>query len=308
MMKPVSDTPNRITIGILGGTGRFGEPYIRELLARRMAVRILARTPGHVVARFPGADVRRGSMLVVDDVCRTLDGAAGGLLISPVGGNDDTAIELAAARVATAAARRVRLPHLIYVSLIQPSYPTGIPLLDVKRDVEHLIASSGIPWSSLRTGCYMDAWLAFFPFFMKLGFYLFPIRTRHHFSFTSDPDVARVVFHLIQHNQVLNRPVDVIEPRARTVQDVAHVHQKATGRRLLLLGAWILPVLKILRPVVFRWAFPTGASRVRLLSYFDRHDWIGNPGQIGEVLPGFKPVSMEDHMRARCRCFYPVGK
>ena len=300
MMAPFSEKPQNITIAVLGGTGRFGAPYIRELLAQGLAVRILARTPGPVAERFPGADVRRGSMMVVDDVRRTLDGMAGGLLITPVGGNDDTAIEMQAARVAAAAAQRVRLPHLIYVSLIQPSYPTGVPLLDVKQDIEHLIASSGIPWSGLRTGCYMDAWLVFFPLFMKLGLYLFPIRSRHRFSFTSEPDVARVASLLIRHGQILNAAVDVIEPRARNLREVVDAYEKATGRRLRLMGHWLLPLLKILRPLVFRWGFPTGASRVRLLSHFDRHDWIGNPDQIGQAIPDFKPVSMEDHLRARC--------
>ena len=151
MMAPFSNKPQNITIGVLGGTGRFGAPYIRELLAQGLAVRILARTPGPVAERFPGADVRRGSMMVVDDVRRTLDGMAGGLLITPVGGNDDTAIELQAARVAAAAAQMVRLPHLIYVSLIQHTAPTGVPLLDVKREIEDMIASSGIPWMNSRT-------------------------------------------------------------------------------------------------------------------------------------------------------------
>jgi len=299
-MNPASDTPRNITIGILGGTGPFGRPFIREFVAQGLTVRILTRTPGPITARFPGADVRQGSMMVVDDVCRLLDGAAGGLLITPVGWNDDTAIELKAARVAVAAARRVGLPHLIYVSLIQPSYPTGVPLLDVKRDIENEIATSGIPWSSLRTGCYMDAWLAFLPFFMKLGFYLFPLPSRHHFSFTSEPDVARVVALLIRNGQILNGPVDLVESRPRTLQEVVGVYEKSTGRRLHLSGSWILPVLKILRPVVFRWAFPTGASRVRLLGYFDRHDWVGNSEQIRQAIPGFEPVSMEDHMRTKC--------
>ena len=300
MMAPFSDKPQNITIAVLGGTGRFGAPYIRELLAQGLAVRILARTPGPVAERFPGADVRRGTMMVVDDVRRTLDGMAGGLLITPVGGNDDTAIELQAARVAAAAAQMVRLPHLIYVSLIQHTAPTGVPLLDVKREIEDMIASSGIPWSSLRTGCCMDAWLIFFPLFMKLGFYLFPIRSQHRFSFTSEPDVARAATLLIRRQQILGGPVDVIDPRARSLREVVAAYEKATGRRLRLIGHWLLPLLKILRPVVFRWGFPTGASRVRLFSYFDRHDWVGNPDQIGQAIPDLKPVSMEDHLRARC--------
>lgn len=298
-MKPASDTSDAVTIAVLGGTGPFGQAFIHAFAAQGVGVRILARKPGPVAERFPGAEVMRGSMLAVADACHAMAGAAGALLITPVGGNDDTAIELRAARVAVEAARRVCLSHLIYVSLIQPSHPTGVPMLDVKRDIERLIAASGIPWSSLRTGCYMDAWLAFFPFCMKLGFYLFPIRSRHHFSFTSEPDVARAAALLIRNGQVLNRPVDLVESRSRTLQEVARAYEAATGCRLRLLGHWLLPVLKALRPLVFRWAFPTGASRVGLLGYFDRHDWIGDPGQASSMISGFRPTGMERHLKTR---------
>jgi hypothetical protein len=112
--------------------------------------------------------------------------------------------------------------------------------------------------------------------------------------------VARVAALLIRNGQILNGPVDLVESRPRTLQEVVGVYEKSTERRLHLSGPWILPVLKILRPVVFRWAFPTGASRVRLLGYFDRHDWVGNSEQIRQAIPGFEPVSMEDHMRTKC--------
>ncbi len=298
-MNPVPDTSDAVTIAVLGGTGPFGRAFIREFAVQGVGVRILARKPGPVAARFPGVEVLRGSMLDVAGACRAMAGAKGALLITPVGGNDNTAIELRAARVAVAAARRVCLPHLIYVSLIQPSHPTGVPMLDVKRDIERLIAASGIPWSSLRTGCYMDAWLAFLRPFMKRGFYLFPINSRHRFSFTSEPDVARAATLLMRYGQILYGAVDVIEPRARTLQEVARAYEAATGCRLRLLGHWFLPVLKALQPLAFRWAFPTGASRVGLLDYFDRHDWIGDPDQASKMILGFHPTGMERHLKTR---------
>lgn len=293
---PRSQSNHRPSIAVLGGTGRFGRPYIQEFLDQGLTVWILARSPKKVAKRFPQAHVLRGNMMNSSDVTRIFTGVSSAFLITPVGGNDETRIEIEAARTAIAAAKTAQLPHLIFLSLVQPPQPTGVPLLDVKGQIDIMILSSGVPFSSLRTGCYMDIWLAFFPLCMKLGLYLFPIVSGRQFSFTSQRDVARVAVLLMRSNKVLNGPVDVIEPRARTLQDVVNLYKSVTGRKLRPLGRWLLPVLKLLKPTVFRWLFPSGASRVSLFSYFNENDWVGNPHQLSELLPEFQVISMRNHL------------
>jgi uncharacterized protein YbjT (DUF2867 family) len=91
-------------------------------------------------------------MMNVTDLKAALHGVAAAFLMTPVGGNDDVQIELRAARCAIEAARHLRLPHLIYLSLSKPPRPTGVPMLDVKRQIEEMVLASGVPFSSLRTG------------------------------------------------------------------------------------------------------------------------------------------------------------
>lgn len=296
-MAQTSDTPATVVIAVLGGSGRFGGPFIREFLDQGLTVRILARSRRKVAGRYPRARVVRGNMMHLSDVARIFQGATAALLITPMGGNDDPRIELKAARTAVSAAATVRLPHLIHLSLVQPPRSTGVPILDVKGRIETEIMSAGIPFSSLRTGCYMDIWLAFFPVFMQLGLYLLPIAPDHRFSFTAQRDVARVAALLIRHNKVLNGPLDVIDPRARTLREVIDLYAAVTGRRLRPLGRWLLPLLKILKPTLFRWLYPSGASRVSLFSYFNENDWVGDPHDLGKRLPEFQVTSMGDHIR-----------
>jgi uncharacterized protein YbjT (DUF2867 family) len=97
------------TITVLGGTGRFGAPYIRTFLQEGFSVRILARSPRKMAKRFPQADVCKGSMLRVSDVKKSLSGCQAAFLITPVGGNDDEQPELRAARCAIEAAKAVQL-------------------------------------------------------------------------------------------------------------------------------------------------------------------------------------------------------
>lgn len=291
-------TDQQPAIAVLGGTGRFGEPYIREFLRLGLNVRILARAPERVGNRFPRAHVHRGTMLNPSNVKRVMAGTAAAFLITPVGGNDDTRIELTAAKAAIAGAQAARLPHLILLSLLQQPRPTGVPVLDVKGEIEALIQAGGIPWSSLRTGCYMDAWLEFFPLFMKLGLYLFPIQSRHRFSFTAQQDVARIAARLIAENRVLNGPLDVIDPRARTLRDVADLYEHHAGHHLMLMGRWVLPLLTILKPVFFRWAYPRDASRIRLFNYFNRNTWVGDANQLSTIMQGFHATTLEAHLQS----------
>ena len=285
------------TIAILGGTGRFGAPFIREFLAQGVRVRLLARSPESVARRYPRAEVHRGTMLSYTHLKHALQRVSAAFLITPVGANGDVGIELTAARQAIAAARDVRLPHLIYLSLIQPLPATGVPLLDVKGRIDTLLKESRLPFSSLRTGCYMDTWLSFFPAFMRMGLYLMPVGSRHRFSFTAQRDVARLATRLMRSDRILHHAVDVIDPTAHSIADVVGFYQAAGGKKMIALGRWLLPILTLLRPMLLRWLFPKEASRIDLFNYFNTHDWIGDPHRLTHLLPGFRVTTMAAYLR-----------
>lgn len=288
-------------VAVLGGTGPFGAPYVDEFIDQGLTVRVLARSPQTAAGRFPGAEVRRGSQLCVAHVKDIMNGASAAFLITPVGGNDDVGIELAAARRTIRAAQATRLPHLIYLSLIQPTPATGVPMLDVKRRIEEMARAGGLPFSSLRTGCYMDTWLGFFPRCMRLGIYPMPIGPGHRFSFTAQRDAARIAVSLILSGKIIDGAIDVVDPRPRSVGDVVDLYRSIARRRLIPAGRWLLPVLILLRPTLFRWLYPRGASRVALFDYLSGNDWIGDCGPLTAALPGFKVTTMEDYLHARWR-------
>jgi|GEM_PF-1014996 len=286
-------------ISVLGGTRHVGIPYIREFLAHGLKVKILARSPKRVAERFPRAEVFQGSMMNADDVRKVVEGVDGAFLITPIGGNDNADLEIRAATAAITASQITRLPHLIFCSVIQSDQITGVPLLDVKLSIERLIRESGLPWSALRTGCYMEDWLEFKPSLLKKGIYFFPIRSAHQLSFTSQRDVSRVAVSLLRINKVLYGPLDVIEPVTRTLDEVARLFGEYLGRKVVHAGGSLLPILKVLQPVVFRWLKPVLASKVRLATYLDSHDWCGDPSQLARVLPEFQVTSLDQYLAHR---------
>lgn len=287
------------TITVLGGTGPFGAPYVNGFLRCGFIVRILARSPLTVQQRFPGARVISGTMMNPADVVQAMSGAASAFLMTPVGGNDDIEIELRAARSVLSAARAVRLPHLIYLSLLQPSVPTGVPVIDVKGEIEALIADSGVPWSGLRTGCYMGAWFKFFFSYKKIGFCLYPIWKDHAFSFTAQQDVVQIVDALVKANRILCDALDIIDPTPRTLSDVVNAYAARHRCQVLTPGKWLLPMLRLLKPVLFRWAYPEGASRIPIFAYFNRNDWIGDSEKMSLLFPEFSPTTIETFLSSR---------
>ena len=296
-MNKANPTPNKVTITILGGTGHVGVTYIEEFLSAGLGTRILARLPERIKEPFPEAEVVRGSMMEGGDVVRAMEGADAAFLITPIGGNNDPEPELKAAHTAIAAAQATQLAHLIYASQLLPKRPTGVAILDAKAEIERMLAGSGVPWSTLCIGCYMDEWLGMATGLLKMGVLLNPISANRQFSFTCKRDVARVAVKLLQQGRALNGTLDVIEPMPRTLADTAELIGRVLERKVVASGSWpLLPLMRMALPL-FRLFKPLMVSKVILGSYFDKYGYVGNTNQMAEVLPGFEVTTLDKYLR-----------
>jgi uncharacterized protein YbjT (DUF2867 family) len=296
-MEGEANEPKAKRITILGGTGHVGVAYVEEFLSAGLSTRILAREPEKVVPRYRRAEVVRGSMLDAGDVTRAMDGADVGFLITPIGGNNDPRPELDAARSAITAARVSGLPHLIYASQVLPDRPTGVAILDAKVRIEEMLASSGVAWSSLCVGCYMDEWLGMAPRLLRLGLLLNPLSACRPFSFTCKQDVARVAVDLARKGRTLNGSLDVVEPTPHTLADAAALIGEVLGRKVVASGSWpLLPLMRAARVPLGR-VKPIAVSKIMLGTYFDEHGYVGNPAQMAALMPGFEVTTLEVYLR-----------
>ena len=290
-------TSQQPTITVLGGTGHVGRIYIQEFLNANFNVRILARSPERVRRRFPEAEIVHGSMMQDKDVEHAMKNSDGAFLITPIGGNNDPEPELKAARAATEGAKASQLPHLIYASQILPKQLTGVAILDAKNEIEKMLGSSGLPWSSLCIGCYMDEYLGMAQGLQKLGLLFNPISSDLPLSFTMKNDVARITAQLLRQRRPLNGTLDVIEPVTRTLAEVAELIGQFRGRKVVASGSYPwASILSMALPLFCRFK-PIMASKVTLLNYFNKHGYIGNPNQMAEVLPQFKITMMETYIK-----------
>lgn len=285
------------TLTILGGTGHIARPFVEQFLAEHVPVRLLARDQAAIQARYPQAEVLPGSMFDPAAVRRALDGAGAVFLVTPIGPCNQVDIEVEAAQVAIAAAKETGGPHLIFNSTIRVDQPTHIPLLDVKKRIEFLLAESGLPWTSLRCGTFMEDVLDRRLNLLRRGLFFFPVPSDQKFTFTSQRDVARVAAHLLPGKKALNTPLDVVEPQIRTPRQVANLVSKLLKHRVIASGHWPWQLLLRLASPMLRRRDPKLLTIVPLVGYLGQYGYCGDMAQLRQILPDFTPTSLEDHLR-----------
>jgi len=285
------------SLTILGGTGRIARPFVEQFLVENVSVRLLARNPVDIQARYLQADVLPGSMFDPAAVRRALDGAGAVFLITPIGPCNQVEIEVEAAKVAIPAATETGTPHLFFLSTIRVDQPTHIPLLDVKKQIERLLAESGLSWTSLRCGTFMEDVLDQRMNLLRRGLFFFPVPTNQQFTFTCQRDVARVAARLLPSKNALNGPLDVVEPQIRTPRQVAELVSKLLKHKVVACGRWPWqPILRLARPLLGR-RDPKLLTILPLVGYLGQYGYCGDTAQLRQILPSFTPTSLEDHLR-----------
>jgi len=139
---------------ITGGTGYVGQRLIAELLACGHRVRALARRSS--TSRVPeGASVAVGDALDAESVTAamkpgdTIVHLVGTPHPSPAKAKEFQQVDLPSIRATVAAAQRVRIHHLIYVSVAQPA-PVMRAYLEVRAAGEAMIREAQLTATILR--------------------------------------------------------------------------------------------------------------------------------------------------------------
>jgi len=139
---------------VTGATGYLGRPLCSAAQARGHDVRAFVR-PGSEQRAAPGVKVVSGNPLLVDDLANAL--RPGDTLVALIGTprpNPAKAaqfhrVDLASIEAATAAASRVGIAHIVYVSVAHPA-PVMKAYIAVRTRGEALIRATGIAATILR--------------------------------------------------------------------------------------------------------------------------------------------------------------
>jgi uncharacterized protein YbjT (DUF2867 family) len=291
-----SSEKSSFTLAMIGCSGYIGAPYIGEFIKLGIMANVLARRPDAVSSKFPEARVIKGSMLNKHDVMAAMRHSDAAFLITPIGPRNNKQIELNATKIAIDAAKECHLPHLIFVSVIIPKYPSGVALLDAKPEIEQMMAKAGIRWTSIRCGTYMEDVIEHRFQHLKKGRYLFPVDKEKRFNFTCQKDVPRFVKTLLKNKKPLNAPIDFIEPNHYTPDQIAGLAGQALGWEIKASGKYPFYVLLHLAWPILYLSKNRLSTIIPLIRFFNRYGYRGDPGQLADAFPEFKMTTLPGYL------------
>ena len=144
------DRPPSRSLVITGATGYLGKPLTALAIARGHRVRAFVR-PGSEARTPPGAEVTTGDPFAIDALAPavTLVHLIGTPRPSPAKAQQFLDVDLASIRAAAAAAARVGIAHIVYVSVAQPA-PVMRAYIAARAEGERLVRETGIAATILR--------------------------------------------------------------------------------------------------------------------------------------------------------------
>jgi NADH dehydrogenase len=152
---------------VAGATGVLGSEIVRRLLAQGEPVRALVRATSDPakVARLEsdGVDIARGDLKdpsSLDAACHGVGAVIStvSIILTAQAGDSFAGTDEAGTRHLIDAARRAGVAHFTYLSFDHERAPES-PLARAKREVEAHLCGSGLSYTILRPGLFMESWL-----------------------------------------------------------------------------------------------------------------------------------------------------
>src|SRR5687767_9391227 len=157
---------------VAGATGVLGSEIVQRLRTRGKRVKALVRVTSapEKVARLEavGAEIVRGDLkdrASLDKAVRDVEAVISTVttILTSQPGDSFAATDGAGTMALIDAARSAGVRHFVFVSFDTSKVPDS-PLTAAKRDVERHLERSGMPWTVLQPGLFMESWLGPFLF------------------------------------------------------------------------------------------------------------------------------------------------
>lgn len=294
------------TLAALGFTGPVTMNFVNGFLNKDISLRLLTRNTQKVSERFPEAKVFEGSMMNVADVTKILEGVDAAILTTPMGVRNDNSIEIKAANTVIKSAKNVGLKHLIYISALGVDKPQGTSILDAKYEIEKQLRDSGLKYTILRCGSYMQDVFDSRLVLINNGIFLFPVLKERMFTYTSQLDIPRFVVEvLLLRETIINGPINFIEPGTYSVFQVENILSKARGKKVSATGKFPLyQILWLMQPYFYLKRHRL-STIIPLLKHFNRFGYVPSGEKVQELFPDFKMTTLEEHIHS---LFIKAGK
>jgi NADH dehydrogenase len=221
---------------IVGASGRLGSAVAQRLLAEGKQVRLMTRTPSNLVdlkrqgAEVVGGDLRNPASL--RNACQGVEQvlAAAHALVGK-GDNNPHKVDDEGNRHLIDAARAAGVKYFIFVSVQGACPDSPLEFFRIKYHTEEYLRASGLSFTIIRPSAFMDLWAQLIgqPI-MEQGKTTIFGRGNNPINFVAVEDVARFVCIAFDDPHALNRVIEVGGPENLTMNQVAEIFERASGR------------------------------------------------------------------------------
>jgi uncharacterized protein YbjT (DUF2867 family) len=172
---PPKSTNDKKRIVVCGATGQQGAAVVDAIEQRAdLTATVFSRRPTTVMAKAlaaRGYEIHRADLADRASLERVFAGAHGVFAVTQPWSTDytraDVEAELSQGRNVVDACREAGVAHLVFSTAMRVDDSlTGVPHVDSKLEIERYVRASGVPWTLLRPGTFMD----------NIGKSFFPVR------------------------------------------------------------------------------------------------------------------------------------
>lgn len=279
-------------VTVVGVTGNVGSRVARKLAAKGVAVRGVARDPSGFGAQA-GVELVRADLTRPEEAQRALQGAKAVYLTPPEKGEDPLGLERKVAENVIEAAKRQRVGHLVLHTALQADRGnTGARILDNKHGIEQAVERSGVPYTILRPGWFLQNLFGAKPW-LEQGTLSMPLPQERRVAAVSVEDVANAAVGFLEKGPQ-KRGFDLHLPGGVSCGLLCEAVGKAAGKPVEF-QEFREPARQFVE------GYPISAPHKdlygELFEYFRRQDYLGKPDEVTRALPGFRYTTPEQFAR-----------
>lgn len=211
---------------VTGASGRTGRRVIAALVEKGIQVCAFVRRQsageelmGAGAAHFMCGDLENG-----DDLARAVKDCARIIHICPPMHHAEDQIAIALID----AAKKARVQHFILYSVLHPLI--NVPHHRRKLVAEEALIESGLPYTILQPGRYMQHLNAIWNEVLTQGVHAMPFSTATRFSLTDLDDLAQAVALVATQDRHFGAAYQLAGPQALSQEDCAHILSEMLGK------------------------------------------------------------------------------
>jgi uncharacterized protein YbjT (DUF2867 family) len=266
---------------LIGATSKLGTRVARQLLAAGKPVRAMTRTPDKAAdLKKLGAEIVQGDLRDPGSLARACAGVEKILAASHAfpgeGDNNPQTVDDAGNRALIDAAKRAGVKHFVFTSALGVSADHPIDFFRIKFASEEYLRASGMSFTILRPGAFMEFWAALVgePI-VKTGKTTIFGRGDNPINFVSADDVARYALIALDDPRARNQVIEIGGPENLTMNQVAALFEKIAGRAAQKSHV-PLPMMRVMS-FVSRPFNPALSRQVAAGINMDTADWTFDP-------------------------------